>query len=56
MKKRIIDHSDNKTYHIVTYGCQMNEEDSEKMSGMLKSMGYEKTENRDEASIIIFNT
>ncbi|MFQ8892969.1 MAG: tRNA (N6-isopentenyl adenosine(37)-C2)-methylthiotransferase MiaB, partial [Clostridium sp.] len=36
--------------------CQMNEEDSEKMSGMLKSMGYEKTENRDEASIIIFNT
>lgn len=56
MKKRIINHDDNKTYHIVTYGCQMNEEDSEKMSGMLKSMGYEKTENRDEASIIIFNT
>ena len=56
MKKRVINHDDNKTYHIVTYGCQMNEEDSEKMSGMLKSMGYEKTENRDEASIIIFNT
>ena len=56
MKKRIINHDYNKTYHIVTYGCQMNEEDSEKMSGMLKSMGYEKTENRDEASIIIFNT
>ena len=56
MKKRIINHDDNKTYPIVTYGCQMNEEDSEKMSGMLKSMGYEKTENRDEASIIIFNT
>ena len=56
MKKKIINHDDNKTYHIVTYGCQMNEEDSEKMSGMLKSMGYEKTENRDEASIIIFNT
>ncbi|MCI6190374.1 MAG: tRNA (N6-isopentenyl adenosine(37)-C2)-methylthiotransferase MiaB [Clostridium sp.] len=56
MKKKIINHDDNKTYHIVTYGCQMNEEDSERMSGMLKSMGYEKTENRDEASIIIFNT
>ncbi|NSA90488.1 tRNA-2-methylthio-N6-dimethylallyladenosine synthase [Clostridium beijerinckii] len=34
----------------------MNEEDSEKLSGMLKRMGYENTENRDEASIIIFNT
>lgn len=56
MKKRIINHDDNKTFFTVTYGCQMNEEDSEKMSGMLKSMGYEKTENRDEASIIIFNT
>lgn len=56
MKKRVINHDDNKTFFTVTYGCQMNEEDSEKMSGMLKSMGYEKTENRDEASIIIFNT
>lgn len=45
-----------KIFFIQTYGCQMNEEDSEKLSGMLKRMGYENTENRDEASIIIFNT
>ncbi|MDP4143977.1 MAG: tRNA (N6-isopentenyl adenosine(37)-C2)-methylthiotransferase MiaB [Bacillota bacterium] len=43
-------------YYIETWGCQMNEEDSEKLSGMLKRIGYEKTEVRDEASIIIFNT
>ncbi len=45
-----------KFFFIQTYGCQMNEEDSEKLSGMLKRMGYESTENRDGASIIIFNT
>ncbi|MVX63199.1 tRNA (N6-isopentenyl adenosine(37)-C2)-methylthiotransferase MiaB [Clostridium chromiireducens] len=45
-----------KYFFIQTYGCQMNEEDSEKLSGMLKRMGYESTEKRDEASIIIFNT
>lgn len=45
-----------KKFAIITYGCQMNEEDSEKLSGMLKRIGYEKTEDRDEASIIIFNT
>lgn len=45
-----------KFFFIQTYGCQMNEEDSEKLSGMLKRMGYDSTENRDEASIIIFNT
>ncbi|WP_297634584.1 tRNA (N6-isopentenyl adenosine(37)-C2)-methylthiotransferase MiaB [uncultured Clostridium sp.] len=46
----------NKTYFIATYGCQMNEEDSEKISGMLKRFGYSKTEERDTADIIIFNT
>ena len=43
-------------YYIETWGCQMNEEDSEKLSGMLKRIGYEKTELKEEASIIIFNT
>lgn len=49
---------ENKTkfFFIQTYGCQMNEEDSEKLSGMLKRQGYTATENREEASIIIFNT
>ncbi|EGT3617344.1 tRNA (N6-isopentenyl adenosine(37)-C2)-methylthiotransferase MiaB [Clostridium perfringens] len=47
---------DKKLFFIGTYGCQMNEEDSEKLSGMLKSQGYERTENKEDASIIIFNT
>ncbi len=47
---------DKKLFCISTYGCQMNEEDSEKLSGMLKSQGYERTKNKEEASIIIFNT
>ena len=50
--------SDNKNlkYLIETWGCQMNEEDSEKISGMLKRIGYTRTENIEEASIVIFNT
>ena len=43
-------------YCIETWGCQMNEEDSEKLSGMLKRIGYTRTENKEEASIILFNT
>ena len=45
-----------KFFFIATYGCQMNEEDSEKLSGMLKMQGYIKTEEKEKASIIIFNT
>jgi tRNA-2-methylthio-N6-dimethylallyladenosine synthase len=45
-----------KKYLIETWGCQMNEEDSEKLSGMLKNQGYERTNIKEEASIIIFNT
>ncbi|HBM81406.1 MAG TPA: tRNA (N6-isopentenyl adenosine(37)-C2)-methylthiotransferase MiaB [Clostridiaceae bacterium] len=41
---------------IETWGCQMNEEDSEKMAGMLNSMGYESTGNKEDADIIVFNT
>lgn len=43
-------------YYIDTWGCQMNEEDSEKISGNLKSLGYKRTQKRDESDIIIFNT
>lgn len=45
-----------KLYYIETWGCQMNEEDSEKLAGMLENMGYVKTEVRNESDIIIFNT
>lgn len=46
----------NKLFFIQTYGCQMNEEDSEKISGMLKRIGYSSTEVQEEANIIIYNT
>jgi tRNA-2-methylthio-N6-dimethylallyladenosine synthase len=45
-----------KTYHILTYGCQMNEHDSEKISGMLTSIGYEETDENINADLVIFNT
>ena len=48
--------NDEKFFFIKTYGCQMNEEDSEKLSGMLKIAGYIRTEEKEKASIIIFNT
>lgn len=43
-------------YYIETWGCQMNEEDSEKLSGMLIPMGYKRTADKENADIIIFNT
>lgn len=43
-------------YYIETWGCQMNEEDSEKISGMLKLKNYEYVNNREEADLIVFNT
>lgn len=43
-------------YHIVTYGCQMNVHESEKMAGILRKMGYEETPNKEDADIILFNT
>jgi tRNA-2-methylthio-N6-dimethylallyladenosine synthase len=43
-------------FFIETWGCQMNEEDTEKLSGMLRNMGYSKAVSRNEASLIIFNT
>ncbi|KJF28848.1 (dimethylallyl)adenosine tRNA methylthiotransferase [Clostridium aceticum] len=41
---------------IVTYGCQMNEHDSEKLLGMLKDMNYVETSEKEEADLIIYNT
>jgi tRNA-2-methylthio-N6-dimethylallyladenosine synthase len=44
------------TYHLTTFGCQMNEHDSERMKGMLDSLGYAEVDSRDEAGLILFNT
>ena len=43
-------------YHIVTYGCQMNVHESEKIAGILRGMGYEETPSIETADIIVFNT
>ena len=43
-------------YTILTMGCQLNENDSEKLCGMLDEMGYERIENQKEADIALFNT
>ena len=45
-----------KSYHVTTFGCQMNEHDSERMKGMLESLGYSETPARDRADLILFNT
>ena len=45
-----------KSYHVTTFGCQMNEHDSERMKGMLESLGYTEVARRDQADLILFNT
>jgi tRNA-2-methylthio-N6-dimethylallyladenosine synthase len=45
-----------KRYHVTTFGCQMNEHDSERMKGMLDSLGYQEAATRDGADLILFNT
>ena len=45
-----------KKYYILTMGCQLNENDSEKLSGITESMGFERTENPEDADLVIYNT
>ena len=45
-----------KTYHVVTYGCQMNAHDSEYLAGMLSEMGMTESPDRENADFVIFNT
>ncbi len=45
-----------KCYHVTTFGCQMNEHDSERIKGMLESLGYVESETRADADLILFNT
>ena len=46
------------TYNVLTYGCQLNESDSEKLSGMLTEMGLTPSSGGelDDADVIVFNT
>src|SRR5688500_12145386 len=43
-------------YHVTTFGCQMNVHDSERMKGMLDSLGYQASQARAAADLILFNT
>ena len=45
-----------KKYFVRTYGCQMNEHDSEKICGMLESVGFEKCDDINKSDIVILNT
>ncbi len=45
-----------KRFHVTTFGCQMNEHDSERMKGMLQTLGYSETAERRDADLILFNT
>src|ERR671917_40107 len=45
-----------RSYHLTTFGCQMNEHDSERMKGMLESLGYAEAPAREDADLILFNT
>jgi tRNA-2-methylthio-N6-dimethylallyladenosine synthase len=45
-----------KRYHVTTFGCQMNEHDSERIKGMLESLGYTESDSRSGADLILFNT
>lgn len=43
-------------YHITTFGCQMNKADSERMAGVLEEMGFDFTEDPNDANVILYNT
>src|SRR6201996_2756033 len=45
-----------RAYHVTTFGCQMNEHDSERIKGMLESLGYAEAASRADADLILFNT
>ena len=55
-KVKEINTNKNLKYTILTMGCQLNENDSEKLCGMLEKMGYTRTENQEEADLALFNT
>jgi tRNA-2-methylthio-N6-dimethylallyladenosine synthase len=43
-------------YHITTFGCQMNKADSERMAGILEDMGFEWSDDPNEANLLLYNT
>jgi len=45
-----------KRYHVTTFGCQMNAHDSERIKGMLESLGIGEARSQEEADVLVFNT
>ena len=54
--KELENFGEGKKFYVRTYGCQMNEHDSEKIKGMLESVGYSLAEDINDADIVILNT
>lgn len=55
-KVRKVNEGKNLKYLILTMGCQLNENDSEKLCGMMEDMGYTRTDNLEESDLVVFNT
>ena len=55
-KVKSINSGKDKKYYILTMGCQLNENDSEKLAGMLSEMEYSETNELNKADIVVFNT
>ena len=50
------DMGQNRKFYIRTYGCQMNEHDTEVMAGIFMQLGYEPTDTVDDANVVLLNT
>lgn len=48
--------AETRRYHVTTFGCQMNEHDSERMKGMLGTLGYDEAQDPEDADLLLFNT
>ena len=55
-KVKQLNENKNRKYTILTMGCQLNENDSEKLCGMIEEMGYTRAENQKDADLVVFNT
>ena len=54
--KKYINSFCGKTYYLKTYGCQMNEHDSENISAMIEELGFKKVESYEDADLVLLNT
>ncbi len=45
-----------RSYFVRTFGCQMNEHDSERIAGLLEAVGLERAESEDEADLVVLHT